>query len=419
MKSGLINLFESFRYRNYRWLWLMVALTNTGKWVFTLAVTWQVYNMTGSTFWSGALMFASMFPNIVGAPFVGVLADKMERRYLIYLAIGLTFSILILFTVLTVLQALTPLLMVILALLFGLGSSTLNVSINSIVPTLIPKESLYNAYSLQAVGQRGTEFVGPIIAAPILAAFGVQSVYSLGAIAFALAIVFVSLLKLPKFESQKHKTKESFLSSLTSGFKYIRTHPSIKEIVVLVGFHCALTMAFLGMLPSFVQHDLNAKSSFYGVLMSMVGLGSIVATLLMAGVKKNKLKTNLFWISGLMSGLSLALLGISNNNILAIIAILLVGSSQALFMTLTIAFVQELTEEHVRGRVTSVYFVLAAGLMSLANWGYGWLSNVVNPEYIMLLTGVLFTVIFSFYMVTTATNKRKKNITINERKMGA
>jgi MFS family permease len=407
LKAGFLHLFHSFRYRNYLWLWFIVALTNTGNWTVILAVTWQVYNMTGSSFWSGAIMFASMFPNIIGAPIVGVLADKIERRSLIFAAIGLAFIVLTIFTVLTVLHMLTAITMVILALLFGLGISTLNVSINAIVPTLIPKEALYNAYSLQAVGQRGTEFIGPIIATPILAMFGVQSVYLLGAAVFAVSVLFALLLSVPRLEHHQLKSNDGFFPSFIAGFTYIRNHRSIMEIVVLVGLHCSLTMSFLGMLPGFVKSNLGANSSFYGILMSMVGLGAIVATLLMAGVKNHHVKMKLFWISGLLSGLSLAFLGVSKNNTVAIVAILIVGSSQALFMTLTIAFIQELTEEHVRGRVTSVYFVLAAGLMSVANWGYGWLSSLLNPQYIMLVTGILFTIVIVGYRVLKIKNAAK------------
>ncbi|QQE79890.1 MFS transporter [Alicyclobacillus sp. SO9] len=393
------ELLHSFRYRNYLWLWLVVALTNTGKWVFTLAVTWQVYNLTHSSFWSGALMFASMFPNIIGAPVVGVLADKIERRRLIFIAVGIALTVLLLLAGFTAAHLMNSGGMIVMALLFGLATSTMGVSINAIVPTLVPKDVLYNAYSLQAVGQRGTEFVGPFLAAPLLAAFGPESVYLFGAATYVVAIVFALFLSVPN--TVERKVSEGFFASLGNGFRYIHRNRYIFGIIVLVGLHCSLTMAFLGMLPKYVQQGLGAKSSFYGVLMSMVGLGSIFGTLFLAGVKSHALRMKLFWTSAVLSGLSLSFLGESSSNTVAVVAIILVGASQALFMTLTVAFVQEATAEHVRGRVTSVYLVLAAGLMSLANWGYGWLANVVAPKYIMLTAGLLFTVVVGIYWLAT------------------
>ncbi|KGX83931.1 MFS transporter [Pontibacillus marinus] len=413
MKKLVSEWFLSFQYITYLWLWLTVTFTNTGKWVFTLGVTWHVYHITESSFWSGAIMFALMFPNLVGAPIVGVLADKFERRKLIYVAIGFTLLVLTTLTITTMTGLLSPIGMVALSFMFGLGSSMINVVMNTIVPGIVPKKTLYNAYSLKAVGQRGSEFVGPLLATPLLAFMGPQLVYIIGAVIYVLAILFVGFLNVPKMVENDLVDQENFISSLITGLNYIRNNRYIFGIIVLVGLHCALTMAFMGMLPSFVTKGLGSKSDFYGFLMSMVGLGAIFGTLSLAGLKSHALKVKLFWASSVLSGLSLSFLGLSSNKTFAIIAILLVGSSQALFMTLTNAFIQEATDEHVRGRVTSVYYVLAAGLMSIANWGYGWLGNVIDPRLIMVTTGIVFLVVVVLYW--GATNKAMaRPTTVNE-----
>lgn len=389
-------MFSSFRYSDYRWLWLIVAFSNAGVWSFTLTVTMQVYNITHSSFWSGALIFASMAPSIVGAPIVGVLADKLERRVLMLAAVVLSLIVLGVLYSMTITHVLSPMGMIIMSLMFGLASSTISVSVNALVPTLVPRDGLYNAYSLQAVGQRGTEFVGPILAAPLYAAFGPQSVYLFCAGIYLLTLVLIFRLKVPRVQVVD---KEAFFQALARGFHYIRSSRSLSAMIVLVGLHCALTMAFLGMLPVFVQKDLglSTHSSFYGMLMSMVGLGAIIGTLVLAAITSHKVRTVLFWVSAVVSGLSLAWLGSSSTPVSSIVAILVVGSSQAVFMTITIAIVQESTVEAVRGRVTGVYLVLASGLMSLANWLYGALGVSISPRFIMLTTGLLFTIIVAAY----------------------
>ncbi len=296
----------------------------------------------------------------------------------------------------TITHVLSPMGMIIMSLMFGLASSTISVSVNALVPTLVPRDGLYNAYSLQAVGQRGTEFVGPILAAPLYAAFGPQSVYLFCAGIYLLTLVLIFRLKVPRVQVVD---KEAFFQALARGFHYIRSSRSLSAMIVLVGLHCALTMAFLGMLPVFVQKDLglSTHSSFYGMLMSMVGLGAIIGTLVLAAITSHKVRTVLFWVSAVVSGLSLAWLGSSSTPVSSIVAILVVGSSQAVFMTITIAIVQESTVEAVRGRVTGVYLVLASGLMSLANWLYGALGVSISPRFIMLTTGLLFTIIVAAY----------------------
>lgn len=336
-------------------------------------------------------MFASMAPNIVGAPLVGVLADKMERKKLMLLSILLGAFVLLLLASLSLVHWLSALAIVILALIFGLASSAQSVSINAILPSLVPSDSLYNAYSLQALGQRGTEFVGPVLSSPLLAAFGPKAVYGFSSVAYLLALVLVTKMAAgPNLRRQS--SREPFLAALRAGLSYIRGQRTIQSVAALVGFHCALTMAFLGMLPAFA-HEIGAPSSFYGILMSMIGFGAIGSTLCFAGIKRGSHRRTLYWFSAVLSGLSISLLGLCFSKVLAIVAILVVGSSQALFMTLSMALIQETTEEHVRGRVTSVYFVLAAGLMSIANLGYGALATWVSPHAIMLVTGLLFIVV--------------------------
>jgi len=393
------NLFYSFQYREYVWLWLIVALTNTATWSFTLGVTWQIYTLTHSSSWSGGIMFASMVPNIFGGPIVGVLADKFDRRHIMTTASGAGILVLAVLAITTMMHVLSPIGMVGLTVLFGIASSGMSVSVNAMVPSLVPKERLYNAYSLQAVGQRGTEFVGPILAAPLLAAFGPQAVYLFSGLAYAITLYVISRLAVAASVKMIVVEKAAgFVASLAAGFKYIRHTRGLLQIVSLVGLHCALTMSYLGVLPAFVLH-LGAQSSFYGVLMSMIGLGAIAGTLFLAGLQSQRVRFALYWISAVLSGLSLAFLGASWSDGVAIIAILIVGSSQALFMTLAIALIQEITVDRMRGRVTSVYFVLAGGFMSVANWAYGVLGTFIEPRTIMMTIGLLFTVIAGAYWI--------------------
>lgn len=351
-------------------------------------------------------MFASLAPNILGAPVAGVLADRFERRRLIFVAIVVILVVLAVLVGLTMAGVVNAGMMVVLTLLFGLASSSMSVLVSTILPSLVPEQDMYNAYSLQAMGQRGTEFIGPVMATPLLAAFGAQAAYILGGVLYTIPIVFLFLLQSPASAIPKKSSSQGFLHSFVEGYRYIRKSPTILTLVTLVGLHCSLTMSYMGMLPGFVQHELGTGSSFYGRLMSMVGLGSIAGTLLLAGIRDRRTQRHLFWLSAVLSGLSLALLGVSKSPGFAIASILLVGSSQALFMTIVLAIIQGVTEEHVRGRVTSVYFILAAGLMSLANLGFGALSTLIPAHLIMMTTGILFTLVVGLYSLSSGIFRR-------------
>lgn len=75
-------------------------------------------------------------------------------------------------------------------------------------------------------------------------------------------------------------------------------------------------------------------------------------------------------------------------------------------MTISIAIIQEVTDEHVRGRVTSVYYILAAGLMSVANLGFGALSTRIPAHLIMITSGILFAIVVGLYSIASGTFRR-------------
>ena len=398
------SFFHAFAFRDYRWLWLLTTLTNSASWTFTLVVTWQAYALTHSSSWSGAVMFATLIPNIVGAPIAGVLADVMDRRILLVAACGLEIVITVLLSVLSRFHLETPAVLVILSLLFGLASSGLSVMLSSLVPSVVPQETLFNALSLQAVAQRGTEFVGPALASPLLILFGPGMAYLLATFFYAFAGTLVFFLANVHIESltDGDLRRRTIFAPFLDGFIYVRKNPTIGLMVSLVGFHCALTMAYMGMLPQFVKTSLHGSTAFYGLVVSAIGLGSIFGTLLLAGVKGVRLRGGLYWVTAVISGASLTLFALSETPVLAMLAIILVGASQAIFMTLSLGYIQHMSVKQMTGRVTSLYLVLAGGFMSLANLGYGTLSNVIAPEWIMRSTGVLFMLIVGIYGLFSA-----------------
>ncbi|MCY0874677.1 MAG: MFS transporter [Firmicutes bacterium] len=398
------SFFHAFSFREYRWLWVITTLTNSASWTFTLIVTWQAYALTHSSTWSGAVMFATLIPNIVGAPIAGVLADLMDRRVLMLFACVIEVAVTVVLSVLTQFHHIDPAGLLVLTLLFGFASSALSVMLSSLVPAVVPEERLFNALSLQAVAQRGTEFVGPALASPLLIIYGPGVAYLLATLFYVLSAAAVFLLSKVDVHAapDADSTKRHVFAPLLDGFTYVRKNRTIGLLVSLVGLHCALTMAYMGMLPQYVKVTLHSSTVFYGVVVSAIGLGSILGTLLLAGVKDVGFRGMLYWITALLSGGSLVFFALSRSPSLALLAIVLVGASQAVFMTLSLGYIQQLSVKHMTGRVTSFYLVLAGGFMSLANLAYGSLSTVVAPDWIMGLTGMLFMLVVGIYGLSSA-----------------
>lgn len=394
------GMFASLRSEGFRVFWFLTVLTNAAQWAFTLGISWELFARTHSSLWVGAAMFATLVPSVFGSPVAGVLADRVRRRDLLFLSILLGAMTSACLAAAITGRAGSIWLLLLLALAFGTASAVRRVASNALLPGLVARADLLNAISLQAVAQRGTELVGPALASPLLAALGPGALFWFVAVLLGGSLLLVCAIARPA--GGPAAPGAGLLRPMAEGFAYIRCRPTIRMLVVLVAWHCSLTMAYLGILPTFVRTELRAGAPFYGLLISLVGLGAIVGTLGLTLVSDEHRRGELFWVTAVLSGLSLLALGLARDHLLAALAIVVVGASQAMFMTISLAYVQIEVLDAVRGRVVGVYLVLAAGVMSLGNWAFGALGTVVPPGVIMAVLGGAFVVVVLGYSVASA-----------------
>jgi hypothetical protein len=280
--------------------------------------------------------------------------------------------------------------LVVLGLTFGAGFSVQITAWNVIVPQLVPRNDLLNAISLAAIARQGSEFVGPALATPLFVIAGPAAAFGLCFALYALAL----LLTLP-IAAVKPAGYSGMVRPIAEGLSYMRAVPTVWLLIVLVGAHCTLTMAYMGLLPSFVAGTLGGGDRLFGTIMTIVGLGAILGSLGLAALTSARYRGPWLLVTGVVSGLALSILGIAREPTLAIVAAFLVGASQTMFMSVTLAMVQEWARDEYRGRVTSVYNLLSGGPMALMGWGDGGLADVYPPALVLIISGLAFLVVMA------------------------
>lgn len=184
------------------------------------------------------------------------------------------------------------------------------------------------------------------------------------------------------------------LRSMVDGIAYIYSHQTIAVFVIMVAFHCALVMSFDSMLPVFTQQNLGADDGWMvSYIMMGFGAGSLVATLMIAGIRTERRKGQMLLITGLVSGVAPVLLAVSGNLPMAVVFGAAMGASQATFMALSTTYVQSVAPDRLRGRISSLYVLHAGGVMAFANLGYGFFANAFSAPPVFITTGILFIVV--------------------------
>jgi MFS family permease len=392
--SGTLS---SLRQPAYRWLWCGNVAGSAGRWALVLVLSAQLLQVTHSSFWVGLGLFLTQGPVVLVAPFSGALADRFDRRKLNVAAVSVSALTTGLFALLTWLGAMSLPIMLVLSLLFGVSFVFQMTLRSTLVASLVPRAGILNAVSLFQVGTQGAQFLGPILATPLLATRGPAAAWLLCSLLYAAAAVLSARVGESRVSGGGGDRGESIADRLASSLRYLRMRPLAWTAILAVTIHCSLTMAYQGMLPMFVSMDLGAGTSSYGALLATIGVGAVTASLVMARLSGERHRPALFIVSLLGSGVGLSVLGLARDTTVAYVAGFVAGGTQAMFMSATLALVQSSVGNEFRGRATSLYQMITLTPMALFGWGMGGLADVVEPRPVMVAGGALFLVAMAVY----------------------
>jgi MFS family permease len=265
----------------------------------------------------------------------------------------------------------------------------------AIIPELINREKIMNAISLNTLGMSFFQLIGPAIAGYIIAGFGYATIYYIMAALNATAIIFTSFL--PK-TAPSHSIRNSILTDISEGFSYIVRHKLIRLILLFLVASVLLSMPFQMLMPIFAKDILKVGIAGQGTLMSLSGMGALVASLTMASLP-SKRRGITFLVSNVLMGAALVVFAFSVSWPLSLGMMAFVGIGRIGNNTAGTALLQSHTDPKYLGRVMSI-MMLNFGLSSLGTFFAGILAESISAQwaiggFAMLLIGISFmTIIF-------------------------
>jgi MFS family permease len=357
-------------------------------------------------------------------PIAGVLADRWNRRTLLAGSYAINLVQNLVLAILALSGLIAEWHIVVLAVVNGIARATQQSTSQALAANLVPSDRLLNALSLNAATQHASRLVGPALASPLLGFLGAPAAFFLCTGLYGLG--WWQIMRIKTRSTGGVRRGESLFFSLTQGFRYAWSQPIIRMILMLVMFHCGLTMAFESLLPNFAaqltgstgaassslaiphEHggepivqssgDFNHEATGFATLMMGVGTGALVGSIVVGGIQSRLVRGRLYLIMGLLSGLGQVLLSLAPNMGVAFIAAAIMGGSQAAFMTMGQAVTQALAADEFRGRLASINTFSLGGIMSFMNLANGLLGTQFPAAAILFVNGMLFVTI----MLTSA-----------------
>ncbi|MEY4298238.1 MAG: hypothetical protein RLZZ423_1417 [Cyanobacteriota bacterium] len=363
----------------FRAFWLANLISNLGTSAYVLAINWLTVKQHGAA-GIACLALAYGLPQLLFQLIGGTTSDRIERRHLYACTqLGLLGMAVLILT--ASLQGLVPLwVLAVVSAGNGFLSAFDTPTRTALVTDLVEPAQVSTAQQLYSLTSSLTNIFGPALGG-VLLSLG-PSVRSHEEVAFAFDVLsFIPLLVaipwLPRGR-QRSAPKESFRASLRAGLRTVRQHANLRTLLLLLSLVMVLGMPFQGLLPVFVQRHLSAETGhgFYAALMSAVGLGNFIGSLLGMGLLER-------WRAGMLlaaasAGLGVSVLILSASNVVhwASLSVFLAGAFSTLAISVDNALLQASTERAMQGRINAIAN-LTKGLQSLSLGAAGYTIHLL------------------------------------------
>ncbi|OGG19314.1 hypothetical protein A3D78_05440 [Candidatus Gottesmanbacteria bacterium RIFCSPHIGHO2_02_FULL_39_14] len=397
MKSK-ISPFSAFKIRDFRLLWLGLLISRIGSEMQVVAVSWQVYLLTGSAFSLGIIGLARFLPVLFFSLIGGVAADRYDRRkVMLFSQIAMAFfSVVLAITTWNGTVSASVIYLMIAA--NSLASVFDTPARQSIVPLLVPKKQFVNAISLTTTMWHAAIVLGPTISGFTIASLGIASVYIINAVSFIASIISLLLLKRG---GREVATRTSFsLTDITEGLSFVFKTPLMISSMLLDFFATFFSSATV-LLPIFAKDILQVGPQGLGILYAAPSIGAISGGLLISSFNKINKQGKLLITGVLIYGLSTFFFGFTRNFLVSLIFLFFTGFGDVISTIIRNTIRQMVTPDYLRGRMVSVNMIFFMGGPQLGEVEAGFLAATVGAPLSVSIGGlgtILITLLIAYFV---------------------
>lgn len=377
-------------------MWIGACMSSIGTWMQIVAQGWLIYRLSHSAFLLALDQFLGGIPIFLFSLLGGVLADRIDRRRMLLGSQYLQMASAAILTILvaTGLRHVWPILC--LSFVSGFAQAFGGPAYQALIPTLVDKEDMPNAIALNSIQFNVAVMIGPALAGQALAKLGEKWCFGLNALSFLAPIISLSIIAARFMPA---KTTESIFSSLKQGIQFARKQNSMEALIVLAFCMTALAMPMRTYIPVFVKDIFHRGPETFGNLLTLMGLGSILGSLLIAWLGNIQRKGRLALGALICLGAAISGFALSKSLPLSGGLLVLAGASMmAVFATVN-SLVQLITTNEMRGRVMSVYNFAFRGGMPMGNLLSGWLVHIFSATVVLGANGFLLILVALYFLL--------------------
>jgi MFS family permease len=346
-----VTPWQVLKQRDFGLFWASLLFSAIGSQISTVAIAWQIYEITNSPFQLGlAGLFRALPIMLLSIP-GGVVADRMDRRWLLIITQGVAALLALSLALLSFFSQVQVWHIYAVTFLSGAVGIFDSPARTALIPALVRPEQLATAYALNISWRQIATLSGPFIGGVIIASVGLSTSYFIDAVSF-LSVIFCLALMRARPAPTSDVKKESPMDSVRSGFAFIRDNTAILGLMSMdtcVQFFGA----YRSMMPVFARDILAVGPAGLGALLGVPAFGALAGSAIVLAVGNPKRKGELIITVSLIYTAGLICFALSRSLILSLAIGFFLGLVDAVGETLRDTLVQLITPDPMRGRVKS------------------------------------------------------------------
>jgi len=390
LSRPLPRALRALAFRDFRRFWWGALGSSIGNNMQLAALGWVVAISTRSAAKVTLIAFVTVFPLLVLGPLGGALADRFPRRKLLLVTQ-------------TALMAQAFALWMVWQLdlasywtLFGISlAGGVVIALNtpawqSLVPQLVPREYLQNAITLNSTQFNLSRALGPMFAGLLIASVGAGIAFLLNAVSFLIVLgALASLSSAGADRAGDPEARSSVLRGFTESVRYLRAQPGL---MVAIGTHAAfalLAAPVVQLIPVLSVEVLDVGPEAFGMLLGSFGIGAIAIALVLGTVDERVAPSRLLGAGLALTSVVVLGLGLAPNLAVAIVFMIGFGAAYVTVVAIDHNAIQSLSDDHIRGRVTSLWLMTFGVFFPLGTILQGVIADAVGVRAVLIACGVL------------------------------
>ncbi len=372
--------------RPYRLLFSASAVSNLGDGISALALPWLATLLTRDPVLIALVAFAQRLPWFLFSLPAGIITDRYDRRLLMVRADLLRFLltcgvIALIFSLPDVPLAGDPLRYILLlsglAMVLGTAEVVRDNAAQTVLPSIVAKSDLETANGqIWSVEHIMGSFVGPPLAG-VLIALAVPVPFAVDAVTFALAAWLVWMIALP---TRPHQTHQKIWPAVVEGWKWMRGHPTILRLAVMLGLINGFSIMVFTVLVLFSQDILGLTAVGHGILLTAGAAGGVVGGIIGPHIVARLGTQRAVLAAMLLFPVPFIVISLTSNAYVVAVALFLEMIGALLWNIVTVSYRQRLIPDELLGRVNSIYRFFGWGMMPFGALAAGFIVSAAEPD---------------------------------------